>query len=820
MQNPLHNQKFIVGLIIYAIAVVLFGSTFFLPDKEAVFFINFLFVWIYRIVIWEGRWKFPDRNQNILFLLIANVSAYSLNRILPVFDVSTNWLAAYLIVLNGALLAYCFRKQLPDWIEYTLVPILASGLVFNLYESFYLLPLYPFSIIASFFFLFSLHSFLPIWWLIFLSKLTAPYFNKDSRYLYLLIAGLLIPIFISMGFITQWYTLNRQIKSVAHQTAIKQTEPDLPRWVALSQVIEDGWMSRKILKAGLVYAVGNINIDEFTPSFGRMNERKKHDPFVVIASALSKPIQLKGAENKHLLNAVFNQRHQTEPKLWSGKDLETTNVATTIEVFPASRIAYTEKVINIALNRSDAWPRQQEALYTFYLPEGAVVTSASLWVDGEERPSYLTTRNKADKAYKRIVGRERRDPLLIHWQEGNRVTVRVFPVRFNLPRQFKIGITSPLIEKEGELIYTNPDFDGPYWEFAKEQTRIIGVGDQLSFLSKLAFERAGNDWTYEGIYQSDWQLQMEAPLLSNDVFSYQDNHFQLVPYQATTTFFKAESIYLDINKSWSKKEFNQIWEQIKDRKVFAHIGYPVPLTESNKDHIFKRLQEYNFSLFPFHLITSPSTSLVITKNNVLTPVLDDLKGTTFLNKLNDFVLKNPDPIKVFDFGTVPSLYLKSLKELRRIHSYTDDIETLSSFLQRDLFIQNMETDQLLLLPNMGIGIQQVQQATASTTAPDHLMRLYTYNDLMRKIGLNYFKREKLEDALVAQAEQAFVVSPVSSLIVLETQADYDRFNIKKSKDSLKNASIKNAGSVPEPGEWLLIILSLSIAIFLWWKLNS
>jgi len=384
MQNPLQNQKFLAGLVIYATAVVLFGSTYFLPDKEVVFFINFLLVWIYRMIIWEGRWKFPDRNQNILFLLIANISAYSLNRILPVFDVSTNWLAAYLVVLNSALLIYCFRKQLPNWIEYTLVPLFASGLVFNLYESFYLLPLYPFSIIASLFFLVSLHSFLPIWWLIFLGKITLPYFNKDNRYFYPLIAGLLIPIFITMGFITQWHTLNQQIKSVANRTETSQSEADLPRWVALSQVIEDGWMSRKILKAGLVYTVGNINTEDFTPRFGRINERKKHDPFVVIASAFSKLIHLKGAENKHLLNAVFNQRHQTEPKLWSGKDLETTNVATTIEIFPASRIAYTEKVINIALNNIETWPRQQEALYTFYLPEGSVVTSAALWVEGEE----------------------------------------------------------------------------------------------------------------------------------------------------------------------------------------------------------------------------------------------------------------------------------------------------------------------------------------------------------------------------------------------------------------------------------------------------
>ena len=51
-----------------------------------------------------------------------------------------------------------------------------------------------------------------------------------------------------------------------------------------------------------------------------------------------------------------------------------------------------------------------------------------------------------------------------------------------------------------------------------------------------------------------------------------------------------------------------------------------------------------------------------------------------------------------------------------------------------------------------------------------------------------------------------MVSPVSSLVVLETQADYDRFDIVDSKNSLKNASMKGNGAVPEPGEWAIIIL--------------
>ena len=119
---------------------------------------------------------------------------------------------------------------------------------------------------------------------------------------------------------------------------------------------------------------------------------------------------------------------------------------------------------------------------------------------------------------------------------------------------------------------------------------------------------------------------------------------------------------------------------------------------------------------------------------------------------------------------------------------------------------------------MGIQIQKVSQPTSASAAPDHLMRVFTYNNLMRQIGKDYFNTKKLGDALITQAEKAHVVTPVSSLIVLETQADYDRFDIKASKDGLKNASIKNAGAVPEPHEWLLIVLSLVLLNYFCWKL--
>ena len=78
------------------------------------------------------------------------------------------------------------------------------------------------------------------------------------------------------------------------------------------------------------------------------------------------------------------------------------------------------------------------------LPEGATVSSLSLWIGNHEAKGVFTSRHKADSAYREIVGYQHRDPSVVHWQEGNKVVVRVFPIDPNTPRRFKIGITAPL----------------------------------------------------------------------------------------------------------------------------------------------------------------------------------------------------------------------------------------------------------------------------------------------------------------------------------------------------------------------------------------
>ena len=101
-----------------------------------------------------------------------------------------------------------------------------------------------------------------------------------------------------------------------------------------------------------------------------------------------------------------------------------------------------------------------------------------------------------------------------------------------------------------------------------------------------------------------------------------------------------------------------------------------------------------------------------------------------------------------------------------------------------------------------------------------MLRLFTYNHMMQQIGSYYFNDNFINHDLLAEAQKAYVISPVSSLIVLETQQDYDRFNIKDSKNaSLRNASMHGSGSVPEPHEWFLIIMVATVAVYLYFRPN-
>ncbi|PTM08450.1 MAG: XrtN system VIT domain-containing protein [Bacteroidetes bacterium] len=828
---PLRDKTFTTGLALFAAAVLVFAGTDLLGDLSSELFTGSFFLvyglfWAYLIIIlisnkrtFGKRRLFGSSRQNILLLQLANLSAYTLNRTIPVFQDSTDWLIGYLAFYHLALLAYCFRADdEPDGLNLAILLAVSTGTVFHLYETVFLAELYPITLASCWFFGISLLALVPLWHLLQAIHIIRRYLRAASDYRTLLVAGIAIPLLMATVFTVRWYRINQAIVAGATELERPLSEQTLPPWVLAASALQDDPVTQRILKGGLVYQLsaqfrflsgsGLANVPAF------LNERRQHDPFIVLASAISGQLDVPDDTRLKLLNTLYGNRHQTERKLWSGDNLVTDHVRTQVQLFPAYRLSYTEKTIRVRNTAPPTtWRGQQEALYTFYLPEGAVVSSASLWIDGQEAPAYLTTRAKADSAYRTIVGVESRDPLLVHWQEGNRVTARIFPVLPGESRQFKIGITAPLTWQGQALGYANIDFQGPFWQLAQEDVEVVTTEDLPDLSAPWSFTVEGNSWRHQGAYQSDWELRFATPPLATDVFTFHDRGIQLQAYGATPTDLATGAIYLDINRGWNADQLKELWPLIRHRKVYVFTNRLETVTAANHEQLFQALLKKRFSLFPFYQIADPANALVLTNYSGLTPTLDDLKGSEFANRLSSFLRGRNSSIQLFNLNRELSPYLRTLRDLRLFNYAQGNLAILATWLGEQKFYGVQEDNSSVVNHLAHLRLREVAPSSAASQAPDHLLRVYAYNDLLKKIGKDYFNKDAIAPALLHQAAEAHVLTPVSSMIVLERQADYDRFDIQASKGGLGNATLKSSGSIPEPHEWALLLLGL---LFMGW----
>ncbi|WCT11050.1 XrtN system VIT domain-containing protein [Mucilaginibacter jinjuensis] len=813
------DRLYLAGIILIIISAMILAVTdqFTRQSASGAFFFNYALSAGYLFVLLFGKVSKRGLNLSerkighiIMLLVLWFISAFALNREMNVFDQSVPWLSVWIVLSSVALILASMYQALPGLLNYITFFLLGGAFLLFSYYAIYLLPLYVFSIIGIIAIGISLHTYVPLGLAIVTAILILSVSRQNIKMLYMAIAGFALPVIGCISFLICWNTANQKINLLINQNALNDAK--LPAWINVSQHIDNSFWAERILKAGLVYH--EVSNDHFfwggMPSHS-FDEPKQHDPLVVIATLLFKKPNLDENDRIKVLKSMYNSRHQAQERLWSGDNLETISVISNVKLFPEYRMAYTEKMLTVRNNADWNWSKQ-EAIYTFHLSEGAVISSLSLWIDGREAKSRLTTKATADSAYHQVVGVEQHDPSVVHWQEGNTVTVRVFPCTTTENRRFKIGITSPLTKKGDKLIYENASFEGPQAGNALESMQVTTAGNASELQLPAVFKQTTlGVYRADRTYQPDWQIACKAPALATSAFSFADTAYQVKNYEAKLEDFTPDKIYLDLNKSWSESEFNQIWDKIKTRPVYVYDDKLMRLTDDNVKDVFDIMSQQNFSMFPVNAISDPARALIISKSTDSAPNLSDLEGSDFEKDLTTY-LKVPTQIRFYNIGNQLSPYLKALKELR-IFNYTDgEPKDLIALLDQHQFVKNQEDDQTVVLNNAKVMIQKTT-STDIKNAPDHVLRLFAYNDLMKKVSGDYFNHNYVQPANIAEAEKAFIVSPVSSLIVLETQEDYNRFGIDENKNSLKNASMKSSGAVPEPQEWLLIVLCLGVAAY-------
>ena len=766
----------------------------------------------------KKSWMKKNISYTIILLHLFLISAYALNRDIHVFENSVNWLCCYIVLSSVVVLSFHYFDLLPGWINRIQYLLLGSAILFYGYLAIFVAEVYVIGGVGILFFGIGAHIFVPLVLLVSCGFLIR-YSRRKKFISYGWIAiGFFASVFYTAGFVTEWTTRVSQIESLASQSVLY--ESDLPTWIKIGESVPSDWITERILKSDLVYTMHHESTGwQFFPSI-RWAEARKHDPFVFISS-LFKTNALSKEDRVKILQAISGSRHKAVERLWSGDNLTTSYIVSDIDIHPEFRLSYTEKYLNI---RNDArahgwWGSTEEAIYTFDLPEGSVITSLSLWVNGQESKGILTSKQKAVKAYKTIVGVERRDPSVVHWQEGNTVTVRVFPCTSEEERKFKIGITSPLVELHGKLRYQNAVFQGPNPHEVKETIRFRFLGDYSASEIPNDFTRDKNgDYVAEGEYNPDFEMLFDAGALRPDKkFVWDGFQYSIAKQEKQYATFNPARLFLDINKSWTPQELGKVKTFLKDKEVFAynHDRF-IKLTDDNWD-LVDELALRNFSLFPFYLIKSPKDALVITKGDPLSPHLRDIKDSKFAAGIKSFFAKG-EKVYVYNLSEKTSTYIKSLRELRAFEFSTGTSEELIKLLANHVYPKTTETENEVVLHDAGLVIKKQPAERAHTSnAPDHLVRLFAYNNIMRQVGSHYFTDDYSDARLVDEASTAYVVSPVSSLIVLESQHDYDRFDISNKEDSLRNASRQSSGAVPEPHEWLLIILFLLFAVIITYR---
>lgn len=796
----------IVSIITMLILVIVLANEAAAPLATLSLIIEFIFGTVLSFLILRKRQKYI----HLLPFLLLNwlIGCFCLNTSISIFEDLPVWI--YMATLLFCITNFFIYKELKE--NYiTLALFFVNGVSYTviLYYTIYLLPIIPFSILAIILLGIGFYGLVPlVISIIHLLSITKS-FRENKKYFNSFAFGFLIVIISLAAFIIR---LNIESEKIIKSEIITSFDynDDLPNYIKISQNLEPNFFNEILLKKDIVYK-GPENFFSFRDlnSFGseQFNQTKIHNPFITIAYLFCKDLNLTNDDRINILKSNFNTRLETEEQLWSGEDLFTKNIKEDVKLYPESRLAYTEITMNIACEK-DTW-QDREAIYSFQLPEGSVATSLSLWVNGIERKGVLTTKEKAQFAYKQIVGVENRDPSLLQWKEGNKVVVRVFPVNYETPRTFKCGFTTPLKVEDNEMKYQSISIKGPNISNAATVSRIQLTGNAKVQTSK-DFDLKNNAYINESTGLDSWEAVIALnKTLHENSFVWKDKIYEIKDIQKTNVPFKASEIILDLNSNWTISEIKSFLD-LRGKQFYVYRDKEKK--EINKEN-YKDLQyefkNLHYSLLPLYKITK--NSLIITKCGTFSANFGELEESDYLKKIR--AKTKTQNLKVINISAEINPFWQTVKEQKYVEYYQTTLSNSLKMVRENHFITFKTAENLVNIESAQISIQENSKDNISkSTGSNHIYRMYAFGKVLEE------QVKIQEDTLAANkyvtlAKDANIVTPISSLIVLETDEDYKKNGIEKNVDTLANASINNDGAVPEPHEWALIFIAYTIFFY-------
>ncbi|KQX04901.1 XrtN system VIT domain-containing protein [Flavobacterium sp. Root420] len=818
LKNYTQKPGVLISLIVTVFSTILLVSSlisreFHFYNYESIAIPSLVFEFVYGTVLSFSILKNKETYIHLTSFLILNwfIGCFCLNTLIPIFQDLPIWvyIATFAFCVSNFFI-YNNSEGRPN----TYVYFFINGFSFTiiLYFTLYLIPVMPYSFIGIIALGLGFYGLVPALVIIIHSLTVLRYLTRNRIYFISFSAGF-STVVISLIVFTIGLSLesNKIVKTAMVQSF--NDNDDLPNYITVSQNLKPNFFNEILLKKDIVYTGPDdfFSFDNFNSfSNQQFNERKTHNPFISIAYLFCKDAGLSNDDKINILKSNFDKRLETEEQLWSGEDLFTKNIKEDVKIYPDSRLAYTEITINIAA-AEDSW-RNGEAIYSFQLPEGSVATSLSLWVNGIERKGVLTTKEKAKKAYTQIVGVEYRDPSLMQWKEGNKVVVRVFPVNYKTPRTFKCGFTTPLKVEDNEMKYQSLSIKGPNISNAKTISRIQIVGNTKIETSK-GFELKNGFYINESKGLDDWYANMSLNKVLSNSFVWKNKMYEVKDIQKTIIPFTPSEIILDLNTNWTTKQIESFVNgNQKNIYVFVN-GQKTAINKENFKAIQLDFEDFHYSLLPLYKLAQ--NSLIITKSGTFSANFEELEDSNYLKKIKTQTKQRN--IKVINISADINPFWQTIKEQKYIDYYQTSLQNSLKMIAQHQFVQFKTDKNLVNIEPANISIQEkIQDSNSKNNGPNHIYRMYAFGKVMEE-QVKIQGDTLANNQYVELAKDANIVTPISSLIVLETDEDYKKNGIEKNVNTLGNASINNDGSVPEPHEWLLIIIGISTLYFYYRK---
>ncbi len=465
-----------------------------------------------------------------------------------------------------------------------------------------------------------------------------------------------------------------------------------------------------------------------------------------------------------------------------------------------------------------AWePDEAEARGLVQLPPGAVVADASLWVDGTERRAVITSRGKAQEAYRQVVVVERRDPLLVTTSGPDQVQVQCFPV------PGKGGTMRIALRIAARVLPTphGPRLELPYFverNFAlcdggEHEQEIRGLDDNVP--TAVALDAARLD-VPSALAEG---LPVESrPSWSVDPF---DAERELATTHVAHTVIPPAGIVLVVDASGATAE-------AKDAVAAALAAIPdgtPTMVIGASDHVVDATP----GLVPLDDATRAS---VVAALDAL-PWMGGIDAVDALARASTHAqphpgarilwLHGPQAMRSRDVGAelLPEMnggrFVHALRIAAGVNRVATDLRGRSALSEpwapgdtpaarADALLTTWfgtSPAPRLHIGSVRAGAQVVERVPC--TLPHALAALWAHQEvasLRMPVG-----------HATALASQYRIVTPLTGAVVLETDEDYERAGL--------SADGRGAPSVPEPAEWAIVVLVAGALLVAWkrraWK---